>query len=251
VRIGAHISIASGIPKAIETCKSINANTYQFFTRNPRGGAQRTIPEDEIEEGLKLARKAGVASPVGHLPYTVNMATPRKRAYSFARQVLRDDLTLLDRMRVPYAVVHPGSHVGSGVEVGMRRIVDAVSHALEETESRLLLETMAGQGTEIGSSFEEVAELLDRLGNEERLGVCMDSAHLFGAGYDLKTPDAVRRTLQKADEAFGLHRVKVFLSSIVNNEFVRSLPIILEVPTDTVLDYGPQIAAVLDLLVTV
>ncbi len=207
--IGAHLTIAGGLTAAFELAHSIGGDTFQFFTRNPRGGRQREMPDSEIAEAAAARERLGIRALVGHFPYTVNLASPKPHAYEFAVQILKADLRWGDRMGADVLVVHPGSHVGEGDEAGIARIVAAIAQALDgyTGRTRLLLETMTGQGTEIGWRPEHHRAIFNGLGWPKALGICMDSCHLFAAGFDLRTSDGVEQMLAQWDAAVGLERV--------------------------------------------
>jgi len=272
VRIGAHLSIAKGLNKAADTAVVIGANTFQFFTRNPRGGKARKIPDTEMEN-WKHKRECLNLFPVnGHVPYTVNMATPKQDLWEFAVRVLREDLDRCDRIGAEYLVVHPGSHLGKGEQYGVDRIAEAINRAMDgyDGSTLLLLETMAGQGTEVGYSFEVLAQILEKV-EDSRIGICFDSCHLFAAGYRVDRTESLKKVLLKFDEVIGtghLHLVHLNdsafdlgsrkdrhaglgegilgergIRAFLNNDILRKLPYILETPVDTYEDYAPQIAA--------
>lgn len=209
MRLGSHLSISKGFDQAVLAAGEVCANTFQFFTRNPRGGAARNITAEEILKWQELRTKQDVAPVFGHLPYTVNMASPSQKAYEFARMVLADDLKRMDRAGVEYMVVHPGSHAGAGREEGLCRIVQCLEEALSDFrgETILLLETMSMQGSEIGS-LEDIREILYRLGMPANLGVCLDTCHLTGAGYDFLRTEEVSRLLDDLEKTVGIDNVK-------------------------------------------
>lgn len=255
----------------MKLCKETDGNAFQFFTRNPRGGKQRAMGDEEIEEGNRLRQELGVVSLVGHFPYTVNLASPKDSAYYFARETLHKDLRWGDRMGADVLVVHPGSHVGEGDEKGLSRIIKAIEFALEgyEGSTRLLLETMAGQGSEIGWRLEHLQAIFDGLGRPPALGICLDSCHLFASGWELRTPAGVAEMVQAFDQAIGKDRIgamhlndskfdiatrkdrheligKGFLGedgirAVVKDPFISTLPIVLETPVEDYLDYRTEI----------
>ena len=153
LRLGSFLSISRGLPRAATMAREIGANTFQFFTRNPRGGAARAIPEREIKKWLAVREELDIFPIVGHLPYTVNMAAPREETREFARRVLAEDLERMTAIGAEFLVVHPGSHAGAGRETGLRRILTTLAELFlpYQGPSCLLLETMAGQGSELGS----------------------------------------------------------------------------------------------------
>lgn len=270
--IGAHLTIAGGLVEAFDLARSIGGSTFQFFTRNPRGGRQREMPESEIEAARAVQAEKGIRALVGHFPYTVNLASPKVNAYEFAVQTLHADLRWGDRMGADVLVVHPGSHVGEGEEAGIARIIAAVQNALEgyTGRTRLLLETMTGQGTEIGWRPEHHRAIFKGLGWPKALGICMDTCHLFAAGYDLRTPDGVERMLEEWDRAVGLERVgclhlndsKVELGgrkdrhelltkghlgvegirNAISHPFLQSLPVCIETPVGEHAAFAGEIA---------
>ncbi len=278
VNLGAHLTISTGLPQAMAACREIGADNFQFFTRNPRGGKQRAMPDAEITAGREQRATLGVRTLIGHFPYTVNLASPRPEAYEFARDTLRADLRWGDRMGADVLVVHPGSHVGDGVDAGTERITAAVNNALEgyDGQTYLLLETMAGQGSEIGQSPAELRAIMVGCGWHPALGVCLDSCHLFAAGFDLRTPAGVDAMVQAFAETVGLERLRCLhlndskapvgshkdrheligrgelgpagIRAVVTHPFLRTLPICLETPVGDYREYSAEIQAVQALL---
>lgn len=270
MRIGCHLSIAKGLDKALELACQINANTFQFFTRNPRGGRARTIAEHEINIWQKQRAKMGIYPAVGHLPYTVNAASPKTKAYEFAIKCLREDLERMDAIGTEYLVFHPGSFVEGKREAGIRRIVTALEKVLTDYHGNamLLLETMAGRGTEVGS-LTEIAAIISALGHHKSLGVCLDSCHLFAAGYDFRSAGEVNRLVEELDELIGIERVHAAhindskaeagthvdrheligkgklgvegLGNFVNHPAIKRLPLLLETPVDNYQQYAAEI----------
>ncbi|HHX51268.1 MAG TPA: deoxyribonuclease IV [Clostridia bacterium] len=206
--IGAHLSISKGYRLAVEEARKIGANTLQFFTRNPRGARAKPLDLRDLEKANSLRQQYGFGPLVAHAPYTLNLASPKEDLWKLAIRILREDLEKLDQMGSVYLVVHPGSHTGSGLEQGMERIIQAIKLALPvEAQTMILLEGMAGTGTEIGSTFEQLSYIASSVAGE-KVGFCLDSAHLFGAGYDVK--DNLPLVLEKVETILGLERVKVF-----------------------------------------
>lgn len=271
LRIGAHLSISQGLPKAVLTAVSVGANTFAYFTRNPRGGSARTIEPKEIEEYRTLQQTHDVRRVVGHLPYTVNPGGREDRVREFARMVLREDLERTSLFGGEYLNVHPGSHSGDGPEEGLSRVVDTLRYVLSEAQgdALLLLETMSGQGSEVGCTFEQLRLLIEEV-DSPRLGVCLDSCHLFAAGHDLRTPEGVAQMLHALDGTVGLERVHAMhlndskfplashrdrheklgqghigedgIRAILHNDFIRTLSIVLETPVDDTMEYREEIA---------
>ena len=204
--LGPHISTAKGLHKAAETAVSIGANTFQFFSRNPRGSAYRDFPPDEIAALNQIMRQHRFGPLLAHAPYTLNLASAQDRAYEFACQTIFEDVRRMDAIGVTMLVLHPGSHTGLGTEKGIAKIVAGLTPALAGPESlTVLLETMSSKGTEIGYRFEELAAILRACGASSRLGICLDTCHVFAAGYDIaRDLDAV---LLEFDRVLGLERL--------------------------------------------
>ncbi len=272
--LGCHLSIAKGLPATFDLARKVKATCVQVFTRNPRGSSRREVDDAEIADAKARRAIAGVRTLIAHIPYTVNLASPRAHAWAFARQVLHADLRAADRMGADFVVVHPGTHVGEGFDAGLHRIVDAVGHALDGYDGKalLLLEGMAGGGSCIGGTPEELAAILDGLKRDRRVGVCLDSCHLFAAGWDLRTPAAVAACIAAFGSIVGLDRLRCLhlndslkplgshldrharigqgelgdagIRSVVTNPFLSRLPMCLETPIDDWTDSAAEIRAV-------
>lgn len=205
--IGPHLSIAGGYANAAQTAHVIGANIFQFFSRNPRGSSFRCENRQDEAEFFRL-RKAFALGPLqAHAPYTLNPASSNDKIYNFARTVLIDDVRRMDKLGIDYLVLHPGSHTGAGTETGIARITQALLPAAAEAGNLIiLLETMPGCGTEIGSSFGEIRRILDGVGHKGALGVCLDTCHVFAAGYDIK--NNLESVLEEFDRVIGMERLK-------------------------------------------
>lgn len=206
--IGCHLSISKGYSKAAETAVSIGANTFQFFTRNPRGGKAKAIdPEDVIK--LEKIRKVNDFGPLfAHAAYTMNLASDKEKVRDFARRCLFEDLERLKELpQDTIYLFHPGSHVGQGTEKGMEWIVDALNEILkEDSPTPICLEGMSGKGTEIGGSLEDLQAMIERVRYSEKMGVILDACHLYSAGYDVK--ERLDEVLEAIDHTVGLRRLK-------------------------------------------
>jgi deoxyribonuclease-4 len=273
MRLGSHLSVSKGFDQAAKAAREIGANTFQFFTRNPRGGAARTISAEETARWRALKVEYDIAPIVGHLPYTVNMAAPADRAFAFARMVVADDLSRMDGVGAEYLVIHPGSHAGSGHDTGLKRIIACLDESFLpfSGKTNLLLETMAGSGSEIGT-LHDIKEIFTALGHPQRLGVCLDSCHLTGEGYDFLRPDEVDRLVEDIGETVGLDKIGAIhlndskfppgthkdrherigrgylgregmLNFITHPAFIN-LPMVLETPVENYLEYGEEIALI-------
>ena len=205
--IGCHLSASEGFLAMGRTALSIGANTFQFFTRNPRGSRAKAIDPKDAEAFLTLAKENGFGTLVAHAPYTINPCSKDERTREFARLTMADDLLRMEYVPGNVYNFHPGSHTGQGVEVGITEIAETLNAILTpEQTTTVLLETMAGKGSEVGSRFEELREIIDRVELKNKLGVCMDTCHVSDAGYDIAGDlDGV---LTEFDRVIGLDRLK-------------------------------------------
>jgi deoxyribonuclease-4 len=207
LHIGPHISIAEGYAKAARTAHDIGASAFQFFSRNPRGSRFRK-PDAKDEDAFRLLREQYAFGPLqAHAPYTLNPASSDERVYEFAKTVLVEDARRMDALGIEYLVLHPGSHTGAGIDAGVARIAEALVPAAEAAGNlTILLETMSGSGSEVGGRFGQLRDILERAGHEDRLGVCLDTCHVFAAGYDVKND--LEGVLAEFDRVVGLSRLK-------------------------------------------
>lgn len=270
LHIGCHLSPTNGYLAMGNDALSIGADTFQFFTRNPRGSRARTIdPEDAAALGA-LQRAHAFAPTVAHAPYTLNPCSADARVREFAHMTMEDDLRRLLQLPCSLYNFHPGSHTGQGVEAGIRLTAALLSEMLSAVPNgaTLLIETMAGQGSEIGSTFEQVAALIDAAGGGARLGVCLDTCHVFAAGYDLSGDlDGV---LAAFDRTIGLARLRAVhlndslhplgshrdrharigegqlglaaLQRVTRHPALAHLPFLLETPQESLAGYAREIA---------
>lgn len=257
--IGCHLSSSNGFLAMGETALSIGANTFQFFTRNPRGSKAKAIDEKDVTAFLALAQQNGFGTLLAHAPYTINPCSKDERTREFARMTLADDLQRMEYLPGNLYNFHPGSHTGQGVEVGIAQIADTLNEILKpEQHTTVLLETMAGKGTEVGSRFEELRAILDRVTLSDHMGVCLDTCHVSDAGYDIVNDlDGV---LTEFDRIVGLDRLKAIhvndsmnpcgahkdrhekigqgfigteaFGRIINHPVLRDLPFLLETPNE-------------------
>ena len=205
--IGTHMSVAKGIAAAAENTVKMQADTMQIFSRNPRGSGYRDYEAKEVERFQEIRRTGGLGPILAHAPYTMNLASDKDKVYEFACMVLREDVARMDRLGIENLVFHPGSHTGIGVEKGIANIIRGLDQAITgEEKITVLLETMSGKGTEIGERFEELRAIRDGAAHPERIGICLDTCHVFAAGYDIVHDlDGV---LQEFDEILGLELLK-------------------------------------------
>ena len=207
LHIGFHLSSAKGYLHMGQEALAAGADTFQFFTRNPRGGRAKQVDPADAEALQQFLQEHAFAPPLAHAPYTLNPCSADDRVTKFAKLAFSEDLATLALLpQVPYNF-HPGSHVGQGIEIGISKIADLLNQVLTPEQPNLvLLETMAGKGSEVGGCFEELREILDRVELSEKMGVCLDTCHVFDAGYDLeKNLDGV---LCEFDRVVGLSRLR-------------------------------------------
>ncbi len=237
---------------------SIGATTFAFFTRNPRGGMAKTIDSEDVKEFLELSSKNDICKLVAHAPYTLNPCSSDEGLRQYALEMMLDDMKRMEYTPGNYYNFHPGSHTGQGIETGIEEIVNLLDIVLPTaTNTTVLLETMAGKGSEVGSRFEELAEIIRRVKDNSHLGVCLDTCHIWDAGYDLHDLDKV---FHEFDDVVGLSRLKAIhindsknslgahkdrhekigmgciglelLTNVINHEATQNLPFILETPNE-------------------
>ncbi len=257
--IGTHMSVADGIARTAENVVWMEANTMQIFSRNPRGSGYRTYSDEEINKFQKIRKENGFGPLLAHAPYTMNLASPKEKVYEFACMVIKEDIARMDALGMEYIVFHPGSHTGIGAQEGIKNIIAGLNQAIAGQESiTVLLETMSGKGTEIGRNFEELKAIYDGMAHPERVGVCLDTCHVFSAGYDIVHDlDGV---LAEFDRILGLSLLRAVhlndsltpfgankdrhaiigggeigldaLLSVMKHPLLRELPFYLETPLD-------------------
>ena len=205
--IGCHLSSSKGFAAMGNTASSIGANTFAFFTRNPRGGAAKAIDPADAEALRAHMEAEGFAKLVAHAPYTLNCCSDKPHARQFARQAMAEDLQRMEFLPNNYYNFHPGSHVKQGAEAGISMIAEVLNDVLAPDQSTVvLLETMAGKGTEVGCTFEELAAIIDRVELSDHMGVCLDTCHVHDAGYDIvNNLDGV---LEEFDRILGIERLR-------------------------------------------
>ena len=203
--IGCHLSASNGNVAMIETAKEINANTFAFFTRNPRGSRAKELDLADCQKAMELLEQNSFGKLVAHGAYTMNLCTAQEKDRAFAASVLREDLERMSYLPGNFYNFHPGSHVGQGMETGISQIVEALKYAMEpDYPVTVLLETMAGKGSEVGGRFEELKAIIDGVGSD-KIGVCLDTCHVYDAGYDIVNDlDGV---LAEFDRVIGLNKL--------------------------------------------
>lgn len=208
--IGAHVSAAGGVYRAIERGEALGCEAIQIFTKNQLQWRGAPLPDGVCERFLKMWGKSGIRKVVAHSSYLINLAGSEKiRKKSI--DALEDEVIRCDQLGIDDLVLHPGSHRGEGLETGIERIVRSLESLFERTDGlrvRILLETMAGQGEGIGASLDELAAVFDMLGGHDRIGICLDTCHLFAAGYEIRTPDSYERLVGRVDRLFGMENIR-------------------------------------------
>ena len=205
-QIGCHLSASKGFLHMGKEAVALGGNTFQFFTRNPRGGAAKAIDEKDVENFKAFAKENGIHVILAHAPYTLNACSADESTREFAKNTFADDLKRMEYVPGNLYNFHPGSHVKQGVEIGIDYITQMLNEVLKpEQTTKVLLETMAGKGSEIGRSFEELRAIIDRVELSDKLGICLDTCHVWDAGYDIAGDlDGV---LEEFDHVIGLNRL--------------------------------------------
>ena len=207
LNIGCHLSVSKGFEAMGKQTLELGGNTFQFFTRNPRGGKAKEIDKDDVKALIKLMSENGFAKILAHAPYTLNPCSKDERTRGFAFEAMTDDLRRMELLPGNMYNFHPGSHVGQGVEKGIELISELLNRVLyEDMTTSVLLETMAGKGSEVGSRFEELRAIIDKVELNDKLGVCLDTCHVFDGGYDIR--DNLDNVLGEFDKVIGLDRLK-------------------------------------------
>ena len=249
-KIGCHLSASKGYANMAKEALKIGGNTFQYFTRNPRGGSVKELNMKDVEEYKKIANENGIEVILAHAPYTINVCSADEKIRKFGIETMKDDIKRLEVVGNSMYNFHPGSHVGQGSEEGIKLI--------KEQKTTVLLETMAGKGSEVGRSFEEIKAIIDGVELKEKIGVCLDTCHVYDAGYDIVNDlDGV---LNKFDKIIGLERLKAIhlnddknpfeshkdrhekigegsigieaFRRIINDERLENLPFYLETPNE-------------------
>ena len=268
LHIGCHLSSAGGYLAMGKAATRLDADVFAFFTRNPRGGRAKPLDLDDVRAFCSYREEHGIGTLVAHAPYTMNACAAKEDLRAFAREAMADDLARLEHIPNTLYNFHPGSHVQQGAEKGIELIADLLNDVLNPAQKTIvLLETMAGKGTEVGRNFEEIAAIIERVNCKERLGVCLDTCHVWDAGYDIANDlDGV---LEEFDRVIGLSRLHAVhlndslnvraarkdrharigegeigleaLTRVIRHPKIRHLPFILETPNDDA-GYAREIA---------
>ncbi len=211
--LGAHMSIAGGIFNAVLHGKKATCDTIQIFTKSTNQWKARPLTDEEIKRFLEEQKTTGVTVACAHNSYLINFASPNDELYEKSFESMKDELERCDTLKIGNIVMHPGSHVGSGEEIGLRRIAGAINRLFETLpngRTTICLESTAGQGSNLGYRFEHLAQIIDMVEDKSRMGVCLDSCHIFAAGYPLIEEKDYKTTVKEFNRIIGLKRLKVF-----------------------------------------
>ena len=259
IYLGCHLSVSGGFEKMGKDALKLGADTLQFFTRNPRGANAKKIDENDTKAFVNLMQQNNFGKIIAHAPYTLNPCSADENTRNFALKIFKDDLSRMEYIPNNYYNFHPGSHTGQGVDIGINQIADMLNKSLTENQSTIvLLETMAGKGTEIGRSFQELQAIIDKVELKNKIGVCLDTCHIFDAGYDIV--NNLEGVLKEFNSVIGLDRLKAIhlndsknamgshkdrhetigngniglsaMFKIVNHPLLQGLPFCLETPND-------------------
>jgi len=210
--LGAHFSIAKGLHDAVYQARSYGCNALQMFTKNATTWKERTVTRAEQERFKQAKTDTGIQSIATHTSYLINLASPDPKKHAMSYEALKQEIIRSSALKIPFCVLHPGAHMDSDIDTGLSRISKSINRLFSETEeatSRLLLETTAGQGSGLGHTFEQLAEIINRVEQKERIGICLDTCHIFAAGYDIRTQETYARTTDHFESVLGLDRLFV------------------------------------------
>jgi deoxyribonuclease-4 len=211
VRVGVHVSIAGAIGKAVERAMERDCDTFQIFSRNPRGWAAKDLSLHDAEVFVGNLHKTNISPVVDHMPYLPNLASPDLHLYEKSVSTMQAELIRCGTLHIPYLVTHLGHHQGSDGDEGRKRVIRAIQAALDavDNDTMILLENTAGEKNSVGSSFSDIRYVLDGLPNRKQVAVCLDTCHAFAAGYDFRTSDAIAATLEEFDSQLGLELLRL------------------------------------------
>lgn len=271
VNIGCHLSISKGFESIAKDCLKIGANTFQFFTRNPRGGKAKELDSEDIEKFFKIKKENNFKKIVAHAPYTMNLCSSKEDVVNFSVRMMSEDLKRMEYIPGNLYNFHPGSHTGQGISAGIEKIIKALNNIMwKDMSTIVLLETMAGKGSEVGGKFEEIKKIIDGIELQDKVGVCLDTCHVYDAGYDIV--NHLDSVIEEFDKVIGLNRLKAIhlndsknilgsrkdrhekigegtigieaIQSIVKRKEFCGLPFILETPQENLSGYKDEISLI-------
>lgn len=271
--IGAHVSIGGGVHTAFDRALSIGANTFQIFTANARSWHEKQLDDDACKQFDTARQASGIDVVVSHASYLINIASSTPKTFYSSQKALKDEVARCESLGIEFVILHPGAHIGAGVEAGIANVARALDAVLEAVPGRtmIVLEGMAGQGTTLGATFEELHTIRSACSHKKRIGFCLDTCHLYSAGYDLASDDGYNNVMKQFDELIGLEHVNVIhvndsktvcgshvdrhealgkgtiplfvFEQLVNDHRFKHVPKILETPTDPAMElYAKEIA---------
>lgn len=269
LNIGCHLSSSNGFVAMAQNAISIGANTFQYFTRNPRGGRAKEIDHDDLKKFLEIGKNNNFTSIIAHAPYTMNLCSSDEKIRIYSKNLLKDDIEKTELIPNVYYNLHPGSHTGQGVKTGINQISASINEIITKSQNTiLLLETMSGKGSEIGRNFEEIAAIINQINIKEKIGVCFDTCHVYDSGYDIV--NNLENVLEKFDKIIGISKLKVVhlndsknicgskkdrhekigqgniglngIINIIKNKYLRNLIFILETPQENLNGYKDEIS---------
>ncbi len=260
--LGAHMSIAGGVDKAIERGASIDCDAIQIFVKNNNQWFAKEQTKEEIERFKKLQKETNIFV-FAHTGYLINLASPKEDVYEKSMESMLGEIIRCQKLDIPYLVLHPGSHLGTGEETGIKKIIKSLNKLFKETKKstvKVLLETTSGQGTNLGYKFEHISEIIAGISEKTRTGVCFDTCHSFSAGYDIKSKDGYKKTMEEFDKIIGIKNLLAFhindskfpmgqkkdrhehigqgflgleaFENILNDKRFKNIPMVLETPKD-------------------
>jgi deoxyribonuclease IV len=263
MRLGAHMSINGGLEKAVMRGQEVGCEAVQIFTKNSNQWKAKPLTPTEVTTFRDACQAAGIGPVIAHSAYLINLAAPDEALYEKSIQALLDELRRCELLGIPYLVIHPGAHMGTGEELGLRRIAAAIDRIHRETanmQAAITLEVTAGQGTVLASKFEHFTAILEQVAEPERLGFCLDTCHLLAAGYDFRTRQGYDQMMSAWEELVGIERIRVIhlndsrkdlgsrvdrhehigqgyigiqgFESLLNDHRLAELPMVLETPKD-------------------
>ncbi len=268
INIGCHLSSSGGLVEMLKKCEQIEGNTFQYFSRNPRGGKAKEFNLEEIESFINLSKGRDFKGVVVHAPYTINLCSSSQHVRKYSSELFIDDISRANYIPNSYYNFHPGSHTGQGVDIAIEQISQVLNDTIKEDQNTIvLLETMAGKGSEVGGKFEELGAILKNVEFRDKVGICFDTCHVFDAGYDIAVD--LEGVLEKFDKIIGISNLKVIhlndsknvcgskkdrheqigkgkigfeaLLKIVGYKYFRDIPFILETPQESLKGYKEEI----------
>lgn len=210
--LGAHFSISKGLHNALYKAVKYGCTALQIFTKNSSTWKERTLTREEINRFDKAIKQTGITPIASHTSYLINLATPERKKHAMSCNALKQELIRSSSLNIPFVVLHPGAHLGKGKEAGVEKVALSINEIFARTpdlQIRLLFETTAGQGSALGHTFDQLALIMEKIENQNRIGICLDTSHVFAAGYDIRTPESYRKTTDAFDEIIGFENLYV------------------------------------------